>query len=170
MGQISESVIRIASSYVGKVEETDNDAGWLRDLINFSDNPTGWNPGESYCIAALLSIFKNCCKEKPFPPRMSKGTQQFWMNAVAVNYTSRTPTRGDIVIFREGLTGSGHAGLVIEVREDGIDTIEFNTSDNIAGDQRNGGGCFKKTRKFADFSQITHPKFWIRGYVLTSTL
>lgn len=170
MGQISEKAIGIAESYCGKAEEKPNDAVWLEDLMNISGNPTGWNPGESYCIAALVAIFTIALKGAKWPFVVSKSTQAFYQFAKQAGWCSKAPGRGDIVIFEIGDTGKGHAELVTSVEAGGIRTIGFNTSATSGGSQHNGEGCYAKLRKFSDFPQTAHPKLWIRGYVTTSRL
>lgn len=167
MGEASQKVIQMASMYVGNAEVTANDAPWLRRLMEQS-NPTHWKPGESYCIAALCSLF--AIVDPHFPIPYSKGTQQFYINALSKRYTSPDPQIGDIAIFRLGNSASGHAGIVTAVRPEAIDTIEFNTSNSNASDQRNGEGVYQKTRLFKHFEKTDDHRLWIRGYVRTSSL
>jgi hypothetical protein len=176
--KLSDEAIQLAEAYLGKFEVTNNDAPWLRTLMQAGGNPANWKPGESYCIAALLSIFDMASSVLgvKFSVTPSAGTQTFYQNATGAHLTGPNPGVGDIVIFRLGDSWEGHAGLVAGLVKDannnlnGIETIEFNTSDNVAGDQRNGGGCFRKVRLFANFKQTSLKKLWIRGYVKTSTL
>lgn len=172
---ISSRLIELAKSYLGKTETANNDAAWLEDLKNKSGNPDHWIAGESYCIAALCMLIDIICKEQnislPFPTSLS--TRTFYENARIKGYGMALTTDtgifevGDIAIFSDGNSYQGHAALVTGVSPEGLSTIEFNTSDNIAGDQRNGGGCFAKTRLFRNFLPSS-TKLWLRGVVKTS--
>jgi len=174
----SDRVITIAREYVGCVETGKNKAPWLKDLMDSGRNPTNWQEGEPYCIAALLSIFNLACladkKKIPFP--FSKSTQTFYENARKAHYVSAMPSIGDIVIFQLGNTWQGHAGLVTDIIKTdkgipyAIATIEYNTSGHTSGDQRNGEGCYAKIRHFRDFEPTRARKLWIKGFVKTSII
>jgi hypothetical protein len=62
-----------------------------------------------------------------------------------------TPKPGDIVFFdfTPGGAEIEHVGIVIKDNGDGtIQTVEGNTSSDNKGSQRNGGGCYLKTRAY----------------------
>jgi hypothetical protein len=179
---ISDRAITIARTYVGQTESSNNDATWLRQLMLAGGNPASWVKGEAYCIAAALACFGAAFKEdgtgKTFPFSPSAGSQQAYENALEKQFTSDLPSVGDIVIFRHGNTWQGHAGIVTSIVNNdgghpiGIATIEFNTSSNMSGNQRNGEGCFAKVRNFHDYSPgvLVPGRLWIRGYIKMSTL
>jgi hypothetical protein len=57
------------------------------------------------------------------------------------------PERGWLVFFDWTNSGkANHVGIVETVDSDGIHTIEFNTSSNSSGDERNGGAVARKCR------------------------
>jgi hypothetical protein len=174
MGKFSERMIEIGNTYLGKQEMklTPNAAPWLSELMTAAYNPTGWRPGEPYCMAALCAIAELVCIEEAlkFPFAYSKSSQLFYVTALKNNFASQVPERGDIAIFEIGNTAHGHAELVVKVLEDSIITIGFNTSGIIAGNQHNGDGVYAKVRKFANFLRTDKPKLWLRGYVKTSSL
>jgi hypothetical protein len=172
---IKERAIQVALTYVGKTEESNNDAGWLHVLMDEGGNPAHWQSREPYCISAALACFGQAYKEAgmPFPlfngKPASADTQIFYDNAAKAGAVVETPQRGDIIIFRLGQTIHGHAGIVTEVLEAGVRTVEFNTSPTYGGSQHEGEGCFLKYRHFDLFQNDgsdTHPAhLWIRGYV-----
>ncbi len=172
MGQISQRIIEIATTYLGKTESKlrPNWAEWLDALTKQAGNPTDWKPGESYCIHALCCImlvaFKEAGKKCPIP--FSKGTQAFYNGAMKLGLCSQAPGVGDIVIFEIGDTASGHAELITGVSLEGITTIGFNTGGTISGSQHNGDGVYAKFRRFKDFQKTDKPRLWIRGYVSLS--
>lgn len=178
MGPLSTRVSELAQAYVGKTETMNNDALWLRQLRDLSGNPDHWMPGESYCIAVLLMLFDIACKEQdmklPFPTSLS--TRAFYEGARDAGWAMNGPEpmktfeAGDIAIYSDGTRWQGHAGFVVATTPEGIDTIEFNTSDNSKGNQRNGGGCFTKTRLFSQFAPPSATHLWLRGSVKTSRL
>jgi hypothetical protein len=176
MGALSNRVIELAKAYIGDVETGNNDGAWLNDLAKKSGNPDHWMPGESYCIAGLLMLFdiaeKEIGIELPFSTSLS--TRGFYEAAKQAGWTipaayNNAFAVGDIAIFSDGSSWKGHAALVTSVTPEGLSTIEFNTSDTNKGDQRNGGGCFAKTRLFKQFPEsLTH--LWLRGSVKTSRI
>lgn len=178
MGPLSTRVIELAHGYVGSVEVGNNDAPWLQDLMAKSGNPDHWKARESYCIAALEALFEIASKELsiPFPLKTSLSTRGFYEDAKHDGWTKNGPhpletyEPGDIAIFSDGATWMGHAALVTHVTAKGLFTIEFNTSDNDKGSQRNGGGCFEKSRPFSQFAAPSIKYLWLRGAVKTSRL
>jgi hypothetical protein len=160
-----------ALSYEGLKEQSNNSADWLLSLMRQS-NPTHWTPPNPYCIAAALSCWGWALGRAgvafPFGPVM--GTQQCFDNAQKAKFTSVVPERGDIVIFRDGMKQQGHAGIVLELDGDDLHTIEFNTSSNVSGDQRNGEGCYRKTRNLKMFAGPKEHGLWIRGYIAMSEI
>lgn len=177
MGPLSTRVIELASGYLNDTETGNNDAPWLEQMMKNAGNPNHWVPGESYCIGALCALLDIACKELnitlPFPTSLS--TRGFYEGAKAKGWTNNGPDTivyepGDIAIFSEGTSWQGHAALVTAVTPEGLSTIEFNTSSNLAGSQRNGTGCFAKTRLFKQFAAPSAFNLWLRGSVKTSKL
>lgn len=170
-GRVSERAIEIAQTYLGNTETGSNDGPWLRKLMDLAGNPNHWVPGESYCIAALCDIFDIACKEENvgFPFEYSLSTQTFYQNALEAHYAGSVYERGDIAIFRDGMSWRGHAALVTGTTTEGLTTIEFNTSPAEKGSQRNGGGCYAKFRGFKQFAGQSKG-LYLRGAVKTSRL
>lgn len=177
MGPLSTRVVELATTYLGDTETSNNDAPWLDELMKKAGNPDHWLPKESYCIAALCALFDIACKEQntklPFPTSLS--TRNFYEGAKNVGWAHNGPNTnvyepGDIAIFSDGASWQGHAALVTDATPEGLSTIEFNTSDTNAGDQRNGGGCFRKTRLFRQFAPMSATHLWLRGVIKTSQL
>lgn len=176
MGPLSTRVGELAVGYLGDIEVGNNDGPWLRDLFAKAGNQNHWIPGESYCIASLCALFDIARKEQngilPFP--MSLSTRGFYEEAKRLGFTKNGPEPlqtyepGDIAIFSDGTSWRGHAAFVTGVDAEGLDTIEFNTSGTNKGDQRNGGGCFRKRRLFRDFAAMSATHLWLRGSVKTS--
>lgn len=70
---------------------------------------------------------------------------------------------GTIVLWRKKGSTSGHAGIVIEVHDDGtFTTVEGNTSSTVTGSQREGDGVFMKRRSksFGNFEILGFIKPW----------
>ena len=166
-----DEVLQLVESYEGKTEQKKNNADWLLQLMKDSGNPTSWQVPEPYCIAAALSVWNVVLQRHnlklPFIP--SKSTQTCYDNAKQKGFVGAEPSVGDIVIFRKGDGWQGHAGIVTKVLSDRICTTEFNTSSNHAGNQRDGEGCYARTRLFKDF-QKSSTRLWIRGYIKLSRL
>lgn len=175
MGPLSTRVFELAQTFLGDAETGNNDAPWLRTLMaNAKELP--WHNGESYCIGSLCALFDIACKEQdrtlPFPTSLS--TRAFYEGAKALHWTSNGAypiyEPGDIAIFSDGNSWQGHAAFVVAASKAGISTIEFNTSNDEKGSQRNGGGCYPKMRLFSEFGVPDAHHLWLRGAVKTSKL
>lgn len=81
-----------------------------------------------------------------------------------VNRWHETPERGDLAFFDfpgDGVDRISHIGIVAEVKDGKVITIEGNTAPS-GGDQRNGGMVMIKERAFGSGSSIVgfgRPKF-----------
>lgn len=176
MNDVANRAIEIARSYVGFQESKvkPNWAPWLDALFERAGGKRlfGWQSPAPYCIAAAAACFAAACKElgKKFPLFGTASTQTFFENAKKLNLTGQTPEIGDIAVFRVGNQWHGHAGIVIAVKPESVDLIEFNTSSTVAGSQRNGDGVWLKCRQYKDFRKTDKPKLWLRGFVKTSQL
>ncbi len=168
MNSLVEEVIKKASQYIGLTEEKTNDATWLRALMQ--NNPAHWTPPLPYCISAAAACWDYVLRlhDLEWPFQVTPGTQLTFDNAQAKGFVSDSPARGDIVIYRDGQTAHGHAGIITSVMEGGLGVIEFNTSPLHTGNQREGEGCYLKQRSFAS---LQNPNgFHIRGYIQMSRL
>ena len=168
---IAVRAIEIANEFVGKQESKlkPNWAPWLDNLFLRACTKNGWTPGAPYCIAAAYACYQAAAKElgSMLPFAGTASTQDFYERALEHKCASLEPHVGDIVIFRQGNTWRGHAGIVVGCSPDSVSTIEFNTSDTIAKSQRNGDGVYMKLRRFRDFPK-SDTRLWIRGFVTLS--
>ena len=75
----------------------------------------------------------------------------------------RTPRVGDLVLFDwpgDGVDRISHVGLVEAVNADGtLTTIEGNTTSGAAGDQRMGGGVWRRKRSTSAVVLYGHPEY-----------
>lgn len=76
---------------------------------------------------------------------------------------SRTPRVGSLVFFDwpgDGVNRISHVGLVEAVNPDGtLTTIEGNTTSGAAGDQRMGGGVWRRKRSTSAVIVYGHPAY-----------
>ncbi len=137
------AIINAAIKEIGVTE-------WPADSNNVKYN-TGFYghqvSGSSYpwCMAFIQWIFKKAGKALPYK---TAGCLDLW-NWYYKNARSRcktsNPKPGDIIIFvRNAAKGTGHTGLVVEVKNGKIYTIEGNTSSAVAF-EANGGAVAKKS-------------------------
>lgn len=149
------------------VKELLNNRGKLVDLWNkFAGNALG----SPYC-AAFVSYCLS--KDSAIPFKIKSGlARTFWTkvpkelkhSADDVLRRKYRPKYGDLVIWANGSTMTGHIGFVIsyDERTGIITTIEANTSSGKSGSQSNGNGVYVRYRKI---SRDTY--FHIIGFVET---
>ena len=157
-------VIKIAKDEIGYLEKASNlqlddkiiNAGYnnytkyARDLDKISGFYNGKKQGYAYCdVFVDWCFFKAFGAEKAkkmlYQPNYSAGagctySMEYYKNAGAFY---KTPQKGDQIFFGSE-NESTHTGIVIDIVDNKVVTIEGNTSggfDVIA----NGGGVFKKT-------------------------
>jgi hypothetical protein len=172
MIDLQEEVIEEAKKYIGLTEESNNNAKWLRDLMDEGGNPAHWQPGMAYCISAAAACWGIILKKHgmTWPFEVSAGTQQTYANAEKAGWIKNTPAPGDIVIYRDGDTSHGHAGIVTGSDSLNLSTIEFNTSPSHVGNQREGEGCYAKERSLTAFHGPKANGMWIRSYIKMSRI
>lgn len=157
-------VIKIAKDEIGYLEKVSNsqlddktaNAGYnnytkyARDLDKISGFYNGKKQGYAYCdVFVDWCFFKAFGSEKAkkmlYQPNYSAGagctySMGYYKNAGAFY---KTPRKGDQIFFGDG-TESSHTGIVVDVIDSKVVTIEGNTSggSNVIA---NGGGVFEKT-------------------------
>lgn len=94
-------------------------------------------------------------------------TPQLYNNFRSKNQIYTSPKKGDIVFYYiKGLGRIGHVGIVEQVFNDRIITIEGNTSsDNRL--ERNGGGVYRKNHYY-DKKQVGKGEYYIKGFARPS--
>jgi len=150
--KFGDLVSAFANKWVG-VKEIGNNEAFANDVFQAMMKKVGWRSNEQWCMYFAKAIHTEVFKDNPtelakINKILSGSTQLSYdqaKNDKTNTYTvSNTPQKGDILIFRNSVTGKGHAGVVTEVNNNNtVNTIEGNTSDkNIS----NGELVAKKVR------------------------
>ena len=143
----------LAMSMVGITEEfgKDNCGEWIE---KFQKSVDGKASGEAWCMAFCMFLLEEIDTLFGESKRMSiEGHELFksehcmtvWKKS-AKEHRLEEPEIGSLVIWRHGKTDLGHCGIVVNVIDDMVETIEGNTSSSD-GIERNGDGVFYKIRK-----------------------
>jgi surface antigen len=169
--KFGDLVTAFAGKWVGVKEIGENQA-FGNDVFQAMMKSVGWKTYEQWCMyfakAVHYEIFKNNPTELAKINKILNGSTQLSyvqaQNDKTNTYTvSNTPQKGDIQIFRNTLTGKGHAGIVTDVNSNNtVSTIEGNTSDsNIA----NGEYVAKKVRPSTVGAKLPNSNLVVRGYI-----
>jgi hypothetical protein len=104
---------------------------------------TGW----PWCDAFVAWV----CKKAGIPLRdPTASTVQSLHDAIKGHEVLAKPFRGCIALFDfPGGDEVDHTGFVEEIHPEFVVTIEGNTSSNMSGSQSNGGGVFRKVRRYS---------------------
>lgn len=170
------NALEIAYKYEGLTELTNKNDGpeitqWLKNV--------GLGPGYPYCAAFMYSMYKESRDflniDAVLPYRSARVSSIYYaaknnpvkykvmsQNEVALGVYKLEP--GDIPVWTtsgDSVTNfNGHTGLVIEQLDSKrFRSIEGNTRSGTAGDQREGGGVFIRTRLIKNFN------FKIKGFI-----
>jgi surface antigen len=169
--KFGDLVTAFAGKWVGVKEIGDNQA-FGNDVFQAMMKSVGWKTTEQWCMyfakAVHTEVFKNNPTELAKINKILNGSTQLSyvqaQNDKSGTYTvSDKPQKGDIQIFRNTLTGKGHAGIVTDVNSNNtVSTIEGNTSDsNIA----NGEYVAKKVRPSIVGTKLPNSNLVVRGYI-----
>lgn len=170
---LHSKAFEVIQGEVGVVEATGKNDGEVEKYLKV----VGLGKGYPYCAAGIswsyLEAAKFYQKNRSFIPFPITAGSQVVLNHAIQNgkKVSRDLQKGDFFVWRQKDSYLGHIGVVKSLGEKGwVNTIEFNTSNNDAGNQRDGGGVWEKRRN------IIHPlgRMLVRGFVgfknKTSTL
>lgn len=120
----------------------------------------GWN-GVAWCAIWAWWVLTRAGAAPLIPKTASTVTMRDWYRARGQWHTSQ-PVPGDLVFFKfEGNNNPvNHVGIVEAVEPGGtLITIEGNTAGTNAGDQRNGGGVYRKRRTGANIVGFARPAY-----------
>lgn len=129
---------------------------------------TGLGEGYPYCAAGISWCYYQAAKfyNKPksfIPFPMTAGSQVVYDHARKKGIRTTNDVKPqDFFIWRKKDSYQGHIGIISKVKRKGwVETIEFNTSGSKRGDQRDGGGVWRKKRN------LIHPlgRLRVRGFV-----
>jgi surface antigen len=169
--KFGDLITSIAGKWVGVKEIGDNQA-FGNDVFQAMMKNVGWKSSEQWCMyfakAVHYEAYKNNPTELAKINKILNGSTQLSYNYAKDDKTntytvSNTPKKGDIQIFRNTVTGKGHAGIVTEVNSNNtVSTIEGNTSDsNIA----NGEYVAKKVRPSTIGAKLPNSNLVVRGFI-----
>ena len=161
---VSNCLTSKASSYVGIVEKGGNNQGFSNLEFEKDIKEVGWGKGQAWCSYFVMLLFKKCSI-----PNDITGWSPSTYNKKDVIFTDKefktTYSSGDLLglslsydKFKKNparYKGIGHTGVVIDIRENAIVSIEGNTNDAGTRDSRTGDGVYKKIRPLTKNINIT---------------
>ena len=162
---LHEKAFEIAKGEIGVTEATGKNDG---PRVEAYLKVTGLDKGFPYCAAGISWCYYEAAKfynkSKSFIPfPMTAGSQVVYNHAIKNGIkTSDDVKPKDFFIWRKKDSYQGHIGIIETVGRKGwVYTIEFNTSGDNNGDQRDGGGVWRKSRN------LIHPlgRLRVRGFV-----
>ncbi len=151
-----EKLIRIAESQVGIFETSKNHGEGIAKYWTATDYPEGYENREPYCAAAVCWMIRETGRfsDQDRPKTPSAFGFESWSRARGLKLLKPPSSvkRGDLVIFE-----FSHVGIATsDSDKDGrFSTIEANTSGTSQGNQRDGGGVFRKTRNLSSVRSIS---------------
>lgn len=147
--------LEIADTQLFVREKTGNNDG--TDVESYL-KAVGLGKGYAWCMAFVFWIFQKASTELKIknPVPKTAGVLDCYAKAKKLGYQVTEPQEGDQFIMDFG-SGKGHTGLVTEVKDKSIYTVEGNTSADptYAGEDRDGNGVFERNRS----------KTSIKGYI-----
>jgi peptidoglycan hydrolase-like protein with peptidoglycan-binding domain len=136
---LATRAMQIALSQNG-VREQDNNSG---PAVNCFLSSVGLPPGHAWCMAFVYWAFQQAADALGVnnPLVRTGGCLKQWNETTCIKIY-KDPLPGDIFIMDLG-KGAGHTGIVTNVGQDSIITIEGNTNDNGSA---NGDGVYVRDR------------------------
>lgn len=156
---LTKYILMEARSYEGVLEEGNN-AGEMVEKFQQSTK-SGKAP---WCVSFLVYVINDkIAKPLGFSDILPRTASSQALYAYAKKYDllTKTPKPGDIAIWRNGNTWTGHVGLILDVLDKTLLTIEGNTGPQKAV-EREGDGVYIKNRSWAKLGEW-HAKLWLRG-------
>ena len=140
--QTAQRVIEVALGEIGYVEEPEN-------LTKYGKHTMA--DGLPWCGSFVMWVFAKANLKIPNCVSTAAGAQKFKDQ----NRWTEKPARGLIAFMdfpHDGIDRISHVGIVIDVKENSIITVEGNTSGT--GDQRHGGMVMIKERTIGKGSPV----------------
>ena len=173
METLRGSIISYAYEYLGK-EEIKGNMGFKDPEFEAKMRAVGFKDTYAWCALFCELVWTEAYAE--FAPEMlpllakefSAGTVRSFRHFKSLRWTSKVPEAGDIVIWQSYKNGkaktTGHAAIVMAVKDGYIETIEGNTNDKGG---REGYTVAEKTRTI-DFSNTNGLR--MLGFIKPKTL
>lgn len=134
---ISETIVSIAKSYIGKTEKPNN-SGFNDAEFQAKMEAVGWKKGLAWCAYFSELVWKEAyqkdnSKVLPVVLKLFSGSALQTYNNFKVSkdfIVNQEPVIGALAIWRHGNTALGHVAIVSEMPQNGkFKTIEGNTND-----------------------------------------
>jgi len=163
---IIDIAIRKAELLIG-TKETGHNHGAIIDHIQKEFGLSG----AAWCVMFVLHCFKDACLETglPFLLKWTASSQLLFRWADSKGYTYFDPMkikRGDIAIWQNGATNTGHCGLVTSDYD--VTTSRFNTIEGNTGSgelvNRDGDGVYARNRN-ASLKAFRKQGLHLRGFI-----
>lgn len=134
-------------SQIGVKEATGNNDGLQVERYLAS---VGLKKGNPYCQAGQYWCFLQV--GKPPIPKSGLAISSFQYAKKLKEKVSYNPSIDDLLIYNKPKTINGHIERIIGVGKAGwVYTVGFNTSSGNSGNQRDGGGVYKRQRNLFHF-------------------
>lgn len=147
-----QKIVETARKYLGQTEKSGNQ-GWIDAAFEAKMKAVGWQVGHSWCcyfteLVATEAFAGNADKVKAFARLFQPSCTATYANFAGSSLfkVSKVPKVGSLIVWRLGQGWKGHIGVVEEVKEGWLTTIEGNTND--AGG-REGIEVARKRRRYA---------------------
>ena len=147
-----QKIVDTARKYLGQTEKNNN-SGWIDPTFEAKMKAVGWQIGHSWCcyfteLVAVEAFAGDADKLQAF-----KHLFQASCTATYANFSGsskfkvgKVPKVGALMVWRLGQGWKGHIGIVEEVGDGWIKTIEGNTNDQGG---REGIEVARKRRRYA---------------------
>ena len=148
---INDQIIYEAQKWLNVREQGKNDGPEVREWLKRVNRA----PGNAWCAAFAWCMLDDACKalkiKNTFPP--IAGAWLMLNQAKKVNAWTDSPGKGFVFGIDHGLNAAGarigHVGIVTDVFEDHITTLEGNTN---AKGSREGDGVYEKERNLDEIT------------------
>ena len=129
-------IVKIARSFIGQTEIIPN-AGFHDPVFEKLIRSTGWTPPEPWCAAFAKAVMETAFKQLD-PLSIDLIIKYYSLSAVTTYnnakaskelHVTQVPDIGYTIIFQEGHTALGHAGIVTAITPTGFTSVEGNTTD-----------------------------------------
>ncbi|MCX6146059.1 MAG: hypothetical protein NTW25_02245 [Candidatus Kapabacteria bacterium] len=149
--QNSETIL---ISQVGVKEKTGNNDGFEVEQSQYLAS-VNLKRGNPYCNAGQYWCFSQVTNENPNDnPMVKSGLAISTFNKAKKQGTKVNfkPDKHDLIVWNNKGKITGHIERIIEVGQKGwVSTVGFNTSSGMTGNQRDGGGVWKRKRNLYHF-------------------
>jgi len=139
-----EKLVLAASDLADDIKVREEGGNNMGDWVEAILGAVKLEGGYPWCAAMVEFLCDIAGIQEGPSDRASAAVNEWFKWAKANGKLTNDPKRGDLCLWIK--EGGNHMGIVVQASGGYVNSIEGNTSAGVTGSQRDGGGCYRRSR------------------------